>query len=201
MILTRLAMVMPIMFILAGCQGMSASSGGMVIGVEIVPHQEQDYAFAVASIDKATHKPGGQLSRIFFEKGNLLGTNDCKDNVCYFKANADPGDYVLYNFIVSNSPRFFGKGGALAGHRVAASRDMSKGTYVFHVNPGKFTYVGTFVVNADVEAMINTDGQGGSEPTFTYRMDTDATKDALKDFKRFPTDLASSEPVPTTFEP
>jgi hypothetical protein len=202
MSVARLTITIPVMLALAGCQGMSLpDSGGIVIGVEITPHQEQDYAFAIALIDKATGKPAGQFSRIFFEKGNLLGTNDCKNDVCYFKANADTGDYILYNFIVSNSPRFFGKGGALAGHRVAASRDMSKGTFVFHVNPGRFTYVGTVVVNADVENMLNTDRQAGFEPTFTYRLDLDATKEALKDFKGFPTDLVSSKPAPATFEP
>jgi hypothetical protein len=201
------------MLTLSGCQsgGGPGTAGGIVIGVEVVPHQDQEFAMALTGFDKAHNKADGMFSstRISFLKGGPLGTSKCKDDVCYFKANAAAGDYVLYKLIVQGAPSF---GGALTGQRAATERDMSKGTYVFHVSPGKFTYGGTYVVDADLGTVHGTPFEthhpeshigehGESEPSISYRMDLAATEAATKDFKGFPTELVPSEPSATTFTP
>ena len=210
---SRLSLPAFAMLALCGCHsaGGPGTAGGMVIGVEVVPHQNQNIAMAITGFDKAHNKADGiwSSSRVSFERGNLMGTNNCKDDVCYFKSNAAAGDYVLYKLIVQENPSF---GGFLTGQRATTERDLSKGTYFFHVSPGKFTYGGTYVVNADLSTVHGTPGQtnhpeshigehGEAEPTVTYRMDLAATEAAIKDFKGFPTELVPSEPSATTFVP
>ncbi len=213
MMSSRLSLPALAMLALCGCQsgGGPGTAGGIVIGVEVVPHQNQSIAMAITGFDKAHNKADGiwSSSRISFEKGNLLGPSRCKDDVCYFKSTAAAGDYVLYKLIIQADPSF---GGMLTGQRATSERDMSKGTYVFHVSPGKFTYVGTYVVNADLSTVHGTPFQpdhpgspigehGESQPTISYRMDLAATETAIKDFKGFPTELVPSEPSATTFTP
>jgi hypothetical protein len=201
------------MLALCGCQsgGKPGTAGGIVIGMEVVPHQNQTIAMAITGFDKAHNKADGiwSSSRISFERGNLFGPSRCKDDVCYFQSTAAAGDYVLYMLSIQADPSF---GGALTGQRATSKRDMSKGTFFFHVSPGKFTYGGTYVVHADLSGVTGTPFQpdhpgshigehGESEPTITYRMDLAATEAAIKDFKGFPTELVPSEPSATTFAP
>ena len=115
----------------------------------------------------------------------------------------------MFQLVVANSPNFFGKGGLLTG-RLVTTRDMSKCTYMFHVEPGKITYAGTYTIYSDMTAVDRTftgsqtadshPGEHGErEPTITYKMDVEAAQMALKNFKGANVEMVSREPEQLTF--
>ena len=218
MIHARFLGPLALLILLCGCQspkvvGISktASSGAILIGVQTMPPQDQDYELVLTGYDKKQGKTLGYFSgtRTWLGKGSAHPIPICIDSVCYLQSKMDPGDYVIFQLIVANSPTFFGKGGLLTG-RLVTQRDMSKGTYMFHVEAGKITYAGTYTIFAD---MNNVDrafngGQtpdshpgehGEAEPTITYKMDVAAAQTALKSFKGVDVDMISPEPQQVTF--
>jgi hypothetical protein len=206
------------LIVLCGCQSprnvdmsKGASSGAVLIGVKTLPPQDQDYELVLTGFDKAQNKPLGYFSgtRTWLGKGSLHPNPICIDGICYLQSKMDPGDYIIFQLVVANSPTFFGKGGLLSG-RLVTSRDMSKGTYMFHVESGKITYAGTYIIFSDMTAVDRTlngaqtadshPGEHGEpEPTVTYEMDVGAAQMALKSFKGANVEMVSSKPEQVTF--
>ena len=81
---------------------------------------------------------------------------------------------------------------------------------MFHIEPGKITYAGTYVVYADMDAVDMTFAgtqtadshpgeHGEAEPTVTLKMDIDGAKRALAALKDVNGEMIAPEPTPVTF--
>ena len=78
---------------------------------------------------------------------------------------------------------------------------LGKGTYMFHIDPGKVTYVGDYYIKSDMATGTAPGNNGGFEPVINSRMDFEAARKALQSFKGITAELAISNSKLVQFKP
>lgn len=188
-----------ILLALSGCHGSKdialnpeSSSGVVFIGIKTMPDPESGYNLVVSGFDAVQGKALGYFSgtRAWLSKSPFDHPQVCNsNNVCYFTVKLPPADYVLYSLNMKN----------IEGSPYAIT--LSNGTYMFHIDPGKVTYVGDYYIKSDMTTGTAQGNNGGFEPVIGSRTDVDAAREALQNFKGITAEMAISNSKRVQFEP
>ncbi len=189
-------LVLMALLVLGGCHGSKdidlspgASSGVVFIGIKTLPDPETGYNIVVSGYDAAQQKPLGYFSgtRAWLSKTPFDHPQVCNDGVCYFTVKLPPADYILYSINMKN----------IEGSNYGIT--LSKGTFMFHIDAGKVTYVGDYLIKNDMTTGTSPGINGGFEPIIGSKMNVDAARKALQSFKGITAEMVVSNSTRVQF--
>jgi hypothetical protein len=183
----------------SGCQNHGHSSltlgdqsAGLIIGVKVSPAESNPYYTVILKgFDRATNKPLGYFSGRELRLLNSITDKPdiCLEDMCYYYVTTNPGDYIIYMVVTTNSAGSF------------YAETMSTGTHLFHLDAGKNTYAGDYFIKKDMQTGATPGSSGGYEPALLYRSNAEMANKALNSLKGSNSEMLSPAPLHATFTP